>query len=173
VSVNPNNRLGKSRQVLRPLYEDGSTPALSNAAGGVEGTMIADQDALPQYYVGIDVAKAHLDVAILPHTSARRIPYTKTGLADLVASLGKLQPALIVLEASGGYERLCADVLAEAGFAVAVINPRQARAFARSTGRLAKTDTIDAAMWSRNGVPGALRSPRHALRRALAAQNPP
>jgi transposase len=109
-------------------------------------TMIADQVALPQYYVGIDVAKAHLDIATLPHTAARQITYTKTGLADLVASLGKLQPALIVLEASGGYERLCADVLAEAGFAVAVINPRQARAFARSTGRLAKTDKIDAAM---------------------------
>ncbi len=50
------------------------------------------------------------------------------------------------MEASGGYERLCADVLAEAGFAVAVINPRQARAFARSTGRLAKTDQINAAI---------------------------
>jgi transposase len=109
-------------------------------------TMITDQIALPQYFVGIDVAKAHLDVATLPATTARRIAYTKAGLGELVTTLGKLSPALIVMEASGGYERLCADVLAEAGFAVAVINPRQARAFARSTGRLAKTDTIDAAM---------------------------
>ncbi len=109
-------------------------------------TMIADEEALPQYYVGIDVAKAHLDVASLPRSTTRRIAYTNAGLADLVAALGKLQPALIVLEASGGYERLCADVLAEAGFAVAVINPRQARAFARSTGKLAKTDKIDAAI---------------------------
>ncbi len=113
-------------------------------------TTLPDQTTLPQYFVGIDVAKAHLDVATLPNastgTTARRIAYTKAGLAELVVSLGKLQPALIVMEASGGYERLCADVLAEAGFAIAVINPRQARAFARSTGRLAKTDRIDAAM---------------------------
>ncbi len=109
-------------------------------------TMIPDLNTLPQHFVGIDVAKAHLDVATLPATSARRIAYTKAGLGELVTALEKLAPVLIVLEASGGYERLCADVLAEAGFAVAVINPRQARAFARSTGRLAKTDQIDAAM---------------------------
>lgn len=124
----------------------GPSPAQSDAAGGVEGTKIADHEALPRYFAGIDVAKAHLDVATLPRTAARRIAYTKAGLADLVTALGKVHPALIVMEASGGYERLCADVLAEAGFAVAVINPRQVRAFARSTGRLAKTDRIDAAM---------------------------
>lgn len=109
-------------------------------------TVIPDQNTLPQHFVGIDVAKAHLDVATLPGTTARRIAYTKAGLGELVGILGKLSPTLIVMEASGGYERLCADVLAEAGLAVAVINPRQARSFARSTGRLAKTDRIDAAM---------------------------
>ena len=109
-------------------------------------TMIPDKNSLPQYFIGIDVAKGHLDIATMPGTSARRIAYTKAGLTDLVSALSKVQPALIVMEASGGYERLCADVLTEAGFAVAVINPRQARAFARSTGRLAKTDQIDAAM---------------------------
>lgn len=109
-------------------------------------TMIPDKNSLPQYFIGIDVAKAHLDIATMPGTSARRIAYTKAGLADLVSALSKVQPALIVMEASGGYERLCADILTEAGFAVAVINPRQARAFARSTGQLAKTDQIDAAM---------------------------
>lgn len=97
-------------------------------------------------FVGIDVAKAHLDIAILPHGSSKRIAYTAKNLAELITQLQTVSPALIVLEASGGYERLCADVLAEAGFPVAVINPRQARSFARSTGKLAKTDRIDARM---------------------------
>jgi transposase len=103
-------------------------------------------------FVGIDVAKAHLDIAILPGGTAKRITYTAQSLTELAAYLKKIDPALITLEASGGYERLCADTLARAGFEVAVINPRQARSFARSTGQLAKTDRIDATMLALYGA---------------------
>src|SRR5262249_43344339 len=68
------------------------------------------------------------------------------GIAALVARLARLQPALIVLEATGGYEMPLAAALQVAGLPVAVVNPRQARDFAKATGRLAKTDTIDATM---------------------------
>jgi transposase len=113
--------------------------------------------------VGIDVAKAHLDIAIAG--TLRRIDYTPRALAGLVEQLAHLREPLIVLEASGGYERLCADTLAEAGFAVAVANPRRVRAFARSLGQLAKpvlsgcckqpaegTDAIDARMLALYGA---------------------
>ncbi|MBB5696030.1 transposase [Roseomonas rosea] len=75
-----------------------------------------------------------------------RLPHDEAGLAQVATVLAGLSPALIVLEATGGYEvRLAAD-LATAGMAVAVVNPRQVRDFARATGRLAKTDRIDAAL---------------------------
>lgn len=95
-------------------------------------------------YVGIDVAKAHLDVAILPAEVSWRVPNDPSGIAALVNQLQAHTPALIVLEATGGYETAVASALALAGFAVAVVNPRQVRDFARALGQLAKTDAIDA-----------------------------
>lgn len=92
--------------------------------------------------VGIDVAKAHLDVAVAG--TLRRIAYTPQALAGLIGQLAPIGPVLVVMEASGGYERLCADTLAQAGLAVAVVNPHRVRSFARSLGQLAKTDAIDA-----------------------------
>jgi transposase len=100
-------------------------------------------------FVGIDVAKRHLDVHLLPEGKSWRIDYSPAGLARLLDQLEKVPPALIVMEASGGYERACADWLAGAGLPVAVINPRLARRFAGSLGKLAKTDQIDAAMIAR------------------------
>ncbi len=97
-------------------------------------------------FVGIDVSKDRLDVHVLPEGRAFSVPHTRRGLWRLIAELGAAEPALVVLEASGGYERACADLLAESGFAVAVVNPRQVRDFAKSLGRLAKTDRIDAAV---------------------------
>lgn len=95
-------------------------------------------------FVGIDVAKARLDLAI--HASDRpwSTPNDAAGVAALVARLHPLAPTLVVLEATGGLERLVADALHQAGLPVAVVNPRQVRDFARATGRLAKTDTLDA-----------------------------
>jgi len=94
-------------------------------------------------FVGIDVSKATLDVALGDQTSFQ-VPNSKDGLDQLLASLPSQEVALIVLEATGGLEVLAAGTLATAGLPVAVINPRQARDFAKATGRLAKTDAIDA-----------------------------
>ena len=100
-------------------------------------------------FVGIDIAKKHLDLHLLPEGRSWRIDYTPAGLAELIERLEQIQPALIVMEASGGYERACADCLAGAGLAVAVVNPRLVRRFAGALGKLAKTDRIDAALIAR------------------------
>jgi transposase len=94
-------------------------------------------------YVGIDVAKGRLDVHCRPG-GAFAVANDPAGIADLVARLAPLRHALVVLEATGGLEHPAAAALAAAGLAVAVVNPRQARDFAKATGRLAKTDRIDA-----------------------------
>jgi len=95
-------------------------------------------------YVGIDVAKERLDVAQRPSLEGWRVANDERGIAELVARLVQLKPALVVLEATGGMELPLVGALAAAGLPVVVINPRQAREFARATGRLAKTDAIDA-----------------------------
>ena len=95
-------------------------------------------------YVGIDVAKERLDVAQRPSLEGWRVANDERGIAELVARLVQLKPALVVLEATGGMELPLVGALAAAGLPVVVINPRQAREFAKATGRLAKTDAIDA-----------------------------
>lgn len=97
-----------------------------------------------QPYVGIDVAKDHLDVAARPAGEPWRVAYDRAGLAELVARLSRLRPRLVVLEATGGLETLVAVELGIAGVPVAVVNPRQVRDFARATNVLAKTDRLDA-----------------------------
>ena len=97
-------------------------------------------------YVGIDVAKTHLDVSIHPTGERSKVGYTEANVAQLVTQLQGLVPRVIVVEASGGYEALVATALAAAGLPVAVVNPRQVRDFAKAIGRLAKNDRIDAAM---------------------------
>lgn len=96
--------------------------------------------------VGIDVAKARLDAAVTgaPAASAR-FANESDGHTALLDWLGPLAPALVVMEATGGHEALTVCALQAAGHAVAVVNPRQARAFAKALGYLAKTDRIDAA----------------------------
>jgi transposase len=99
----------------------------------------------PLTFVGIDVSKAHLDVAVRPGGAAFRLTNDPAGLAELAARLAELAPALVVLEATGGFELPAVAALRAAGVPVAAVNPRQARDFAKGTGRLAKTDRIDAA----------------------------
>jgi transposase len=95
--------------------------------------------------VGIDVAKAHLDVAALgAQLGAERFENDTEGHTALLAALQPLGAALVVMEATGGYEAALACALQAAGLPVAVVNPKQARDFAKSMGRLAKTDRIDA-----------------------------
>lgn len=95
-------------------------------------------------YVGIDVAKAWLDVAVRPSGASWRVANQEAAWPPLVAQLQALAPAAIVLEATGGYEREVVAALGAAGLPVAVVNPRQVRDFAKATGRLAKTDVLDA-----------------------------
>lgn len=95
-------------------------------------------------FVGIDVSKDRLDVHVRPGGAAFGLPRTAVGLEQLVERLAAQSPALIVLEATGGFEITVAAALAAADLPLAVVNPRQIREFARSTGRLAKTDRLDA-----------------------------
>jgi transposase len=98
-----------------------------------------------QRAVGLDVAKDWVDVALVPATAAPwRVATTEAGLTALCAALVAWQPQVVVLEASGGYEAPVVAAMAVAGLPVAVVNPRHVRAFARASGRLAKTDRIDA-----------------------------
>jgi transposase len=99
-----------------------------------------------QIFVGIDVSKKQLDVAVRPGNQVFTVSNDDQGIADLVCHLADFNPQLILLEASGGYEILAAAALRHAGLSAQIINPRQVREFARSTGKLAKTDKIDAAV---------------------------
>jgi transposase len=95
-------------------------------------------------WVGIDVSQEWLDVAIWPGAEAFRVSNEAAAVAALAVRLGALQPRAVVLEATGGPEALAAGELHAAGLPVAVVNPRQAREFARSLGRRGKTDRLDA-----------------------------
>jgi transposase len=95
-------------------------------------------------FVGIDVAKDRLDVHLRPTAEAFAIGRDAAGLAALVERLTAVAPRLVVLEATGGFEAMVAAALAAARLPLAVVNPRQIRDFARATGRLAKTDRLDA-----------------------------
>lgn len=99
---------------------------------------------MEMYFVGIDVSKAELEVAVRPCGESWMVKNTESGIADLCRRLGKISPDLIVLEATGGLEMPAATELVMAGLRVAIINPRRARDFAKSLGRLVKTDRIDA-----------------------------
>lgn len=100
-------------------------------------------------FAGIDVAKAHLDVAIDGPGAPWQVPNDAAGIGAVVARLQPLAPALIVLEATGALEAAVVAALAAAGLPVAVVNPRQVRDFARASGRLAKTDRLDAQVLAR------------------------
>ena len=103
-----------------------------------------EQAAASPSFVGVDVSKDRLDVFIRPSGQTFAVARNGEGLDHLVAALRPLAPALVVLEATGGFELTVAATLAGAGVALAVVNPRQIRDFARATGRLAKTDALDA-----------------------------
>ena len=97
-------------------------------------------------FVGIDVSKDRLDVHLRPSGEAFAVARDSEGVDALAKRLLELTPTLTVLEATGGFETVVAAGLAAAGLPLAVVNPRQIRDFARATGRLAKTDPIDAAV---------------------------
>ena len=100
----------------------------------------------PPGFVGIDVSKYHLDVALRPSGLSWSLTNTEADCTALAARLAEHAPELIVLEATGGCESLAVAILAEAGLRIVIINPRQVRDFAKAAGKLAKTDAIDAAV---------------------------
>ena len=109
-------------------------------------------------YVGTDVAKAWVDVAIRPGGDRHEVSNNQAGIVALVAQMQQLNPVALVLEASGGLELPLVAALAAASLPVVVVNPRQVRDFARATGRLAKTDSLDAAVLAHFAE--AVRPPR-------------
>jgi transposase len=103
----------------------------------------------PQCWVGIDVAKATFDVALLPQGKTYHFAYDLAGIDALKLLLTEPEATIVVLEATGGYESRLATELLEHGCRVAVVNPRQARDFAKGLGQHAKTDRIDAGVLAR------------------------
>ena len=95
-------------------------------------------------FAGIDVSKAQLDVAVRPTGKRWVLPYDETGIEGLIPQIVDLEPALVLLEATGGLELPLVVALAAAALPVVVVNPRQVRDFAKATGTLAKTDALDA-----------------------------
>jgi transposase len=100
-------------------------------------------------YVGVDVSKDSLDVAIGPQEEIITFSNDQKGVDELVKKLSRIDAELTVFESTGGYELLAASSLAEAGLPVVIVNPRQVRNFAKATGILAKTDAIDARVIAR------------------------
>lgn len=105
-----------------------------------------------QIFVGVDVSKARLDVAVRPSGETVTVLPDEAGIAGLVTRLHAWQPAAVVLEATGDLESAVVSALAAAGLPVHVVNPRHVREFARATGRLAKTDALDAQILAQVGA---------------------
>lgn len=104
-----------------------------------------------QFFVGIDVSKAQLDICVLPTGETFVVSNDKAGIAELSARLTPMLPERVVMEATGGYETEAAVTLFLGGLKVCVVNPRQVRNFARADGQLAKTDRLDAAVIAKFG----------------------
>ena len=121
--------------------------------------------------VGLDVSKAEIAVATYPVATSWTSLTTPAAIDDLIARLVDLHPELVVVEATGGYERAVVAAGAAAGLPIAIVNPRQVRAFAKAVGRLAKTEAIDAALLALFGarVRPAVRPLPDADTHALAA----
>ena len=115
-------------------------------------------------FVGIDVSKAQVDVAVRPGDDRWEIPHDDGGIGRLVSQMKRLEPAMVLVEASGGLELPLVAALAPEELAVVVVNPRQVRDFARATGKLAKTDALDAAVLAH--FVEAVRPPMRPLRDA-------
>ena len=108
-------------------------------------------------FIGIDVSKAQLDVAVRPTGKRWTLPYDQTEIEGLIPQIVDLEPALVLLEATGGLELPLVAALAAAALPVVVVNPRQVRDFAKATGTLAKTDTLDRGSWPISPTPSVLR----------------
>src|SRR5215207_5811298 len=115
-----------------------------NTSAGILSLYGEEEQMATSSYVGIDVSKDRLDVAVLGERQETQVENSREGIARLVEQMQDLQPELIVVEATGGYQRAVVEALFWAGLAVAVVNPARVRQFARACGLLAKTDKLDA-----------------------------
>ncbi len=115
-----------------------------------------------EIFVGIDVSKAWLDIAVHEQEETFRVGNEDVGIANLVKRMKELKPTLIVLEPTGGFEMLVVAELTHAGLPVVVVNAKRVRDFARATGRLAKTDKLDAKVLAHFAA--AIRPPLRSLR---------
>ncbi len=104
-----------------------------------------------EIFVGIDISKSELEVGVLPEAQTWKVSNDERGITELAVKLTGLEPRLVIMEATGGLERLVQGVLKAAGLPVRVVNPRQSRNFAKALGVLAKTDAIDALVLARYG----------------------
>jgi transposase len=104
-----------------------------------------------EIFVGVDISKSELEVGVLPQARTWKVSNDEKGVTELAMRLIELSPRLVIMEATGGLERLAHSVLEEAGLPIRVINPRHARDFAKALGILAKTDSIDALVLARYG----------------------
>ncbi len=154
-------------RVAAPLPNRARTVAWANGARILQGRANNSQEVLMEQeaiYVGIDVAKAQLDVAVRPTDDRWEVSHDDAGVRQLVSRLKAIEPAMVLLEASGGLELPLVAALAAHSVPVVVVNPRQVRDFARATGKLAKTDTLDAAVLAHFAE--AVRPPVRPLRDA-------
>lgn len=139
----------RSPWACKPVTEQGAalTPTVPNPdsrsgpSPHLQGRVMDEQRTI---FVGIDVSKDRLDVHLRPSGEAFHVARDTKGLEVLARRFGSLPVALVVLEATGGFEASVAAALAAAGLPLCIVNPRQIRDFARAMGRLAKTDTLDA-----------------------------
>ena len=152
-SANPNSCQGDQPCRSARICKDGSGEANQR-----RGPAMTDQ---VHHNVGIDVSQATLDVAVYPSGEQWRTTNDEAGIGQLVERLSALRPALIVLEATAGYEALVLATLGSADLPAVAVNPRQVREFARATGRLAKTDALDAQVLAQFAA--AVRPPVRAL----------
>jgi transposase len=141
MDISPNSRQSRgAHEAARPRVA-----TTSSHSQGRDNTMKDSSGSTSsRAFVGIDVSKKTYDVHVLPTERSLSLAADEAGRAQLRSELAPLGPCLVVLEATGGLERALAADLLDAGFDVAVVNPRQIRDFARSLGRLAKTDRLDA-----------------------------
>jgi transposase len=141
---------------LGPFVEHEGSPYLQGRAKWKGRRKLLEPTTTAKIYVEVDVSKDRLDVCVRRGEAGRHdddeaffVSHDDAGIDALVTRLVEECPVLVIVEASGGFERAVVGALAAAGLPVAVVNPRQARDFARATGRLAKTDALDAEVLAR------------------------
>src|SRR5207253_2128972 len=140
-------------RAMKPVPQPGTPPAVPsnpNSRLGRRASPVAQGGVkMEAIYVGVDVSKDRLDVAVRPSGEAFVVTRDGKGLKELVERLQAMAPALIAVEATGGFETIVAAAIAGANLPLAVVNPAQVRHFAKAVGQRAKSDPIDAAVIAR------------------------